>query len=207
MSAPAQHKDVAQPESFAFSPENLERANRIIVKYPAGKQQSAVIPLLELAQRQHGNWLPIAAMECVARMLSMAPIRVREVATFYTMFNLAPIGRYHVQVCTTTPCWLRGSDQVVEACRKKLGIEMGETTSDGAFTLAEVECLAACVNAPMMQINEDFYEDLDGESTARILDQLMKGEKPKPGPQIKRQTSAPVGAAFPASQPKTSGSD
>jgi NADH-quinone oxidoreductase subunit E len=207
MSAPGQPKDVAQPESFAFAAENLERAKRIIAKYPAGKQQSAVIPLLELAQRQHGNWLPIAAMECVAKMLEMAPIRVREVATFYTMFNLAPVGRHHVQVCTTTPCWLRGSDQVVEACRKKLGIEVGETTADGRFTLSEVECLAACVNAPMMQVNEDFYEDLDGNSTARILDQLMKGEKPKPGPQIKRQTSAAVGAVIPQPQAKPGGSD
>jgi NADH-quinone oxidoreductase E subunit len=202
----AGHKDVAQPESFAFNPENLERAKRVIAKYPAGKQQSAVIPLLELAQRQHGNWLPIAAMEHVAKMLDMAPIRVREVATFYTMFNLAPVGRYHVQVCTTTPCWLRGSDAVVEACRKKLGVDMGETTADGKFTLVEVECLAACVNAPMMQVNEDFYEDLDAQSTTRILDALARGEKPKPGPQVKRQTSAPVGAEF-TPQAKSTGSD
>ncbi len=197
MSAPVAHKDVAQPDSFAFTAENLERAKRIIAKYPAGKQQSAVLPLLELAQRQHGNWLPIAAMEYVARMLEIAPIRAREVATFYTMFNLAPIGRHHVQVCTTTPCWLRGSDAVLDACKKKLGIDAGETTSDGLFTLVEVECLAACVNAPMMQINEDFYEDLDAGSTARILEAIAKGEKPKPGPQVSRQTSAPLGATFP----------
>jgi NADH-quinone oxidoreductase E subunit len=140
-------------------------------------------------------------------MLGMAPIRVREVATFYTMFNLAPVGRYHVQVCTTTPCWLRGSEHVVDACRKKLGIEVGETTADGRFTLTEVECLAACVNAPMLQVNEDFYEDLDAASTTRVLDQLMKGEKPKPGPQIKRQTSAPVGAVLTPPHVKPGGSD
>ncbi|MBI1776899.1 MAG: NADH-quinone oxidoreductase subunit NuoE [Proteobacteria bacterium] len=196
MSQPAAHKDVAQPESFSFTPDNLERAKRIIAKYPAGKQQSAVLPLLELAQRQHGNWLPIAAMEHVARMLDMAPIRVREVATFYTMFNLTPIGRNHVQVCTTTPCWLRGSDAVLDACKKRLGVGVGETTPDGLFTLVEVECLAACVNAPMMQVNEAFYEDLDAASTTRILDALARGEKPKPGPQVQRQTSAALGAKF-----------
>jgi NADH-quinone oxidoreductase E subunit len=184
---------VPQPASFAFTPENLERAKRIIAKYPPGKQQSAVMPLLDLAQRQHDNWLPIAAMEYIARMLEMAPIRVREVATFYTMYNLAPIGKHHVQVCTTTPCWLRGSDGIIEACEKRLGIKVGETTADRMFTLAEVECLGACVNAPMMQVGDDYYEDLTPETTVKVLDALARGEKPKPGNQSKRLTSSPEG--------------
>ncbi len=184
---------VPQPASFAFTPENLERAKKIIAKYPPGKQQSAVMPLLDLAQRQHDNWLPIAAMEYIARMLEMAPIRVREVATFYTMYNLAPIGKHHVQICTTTPCWLRGSDGIVEACEKRLGVKIGETTADRMFTLAEVECLGACVNAPMMQVGDDYYEDLTPETTVKVLDALARGEKPKPGNQSRRLTSSPEG--------------
>jgi NADH-quinone oxidoreductase E subunit len=184
---------VKQPESFRFTPENLERAQRIIAKYPKGKQASAVMPLLDLAQRQHDNWLPVAAMEYVAKLLDMAPIRVREVATFYTMYNLAPIGRHHVQVCTTTPCWLRGSDDIVQACEKRLGVKLGETTADGQFTLAEVECLGACVNAPMMQVGDDYYEDLTPEATVKVLDALARGEAPKPGNQSRRLTSSPEG--------------
>lgn len=184
---------VAQPASFAFSAENQALANKIIAKYPHGRQASAVIPLLDLAQRQSGGWLPQAAMGHVAGLLDMAPIRVYEVASFYTMFNLKPVGTQFVQVCTTTPCWLRGSDAVLGACKKKLGIDVGETTPDGKFTVIEVECLGACVNAPMMQINDDFYEDLDAASTEAVLDALMKGEQPKTGSQIGRQTSAPAG--------------
>jgi NADH-quinone oxidoreductase E subunit len=184
---------VQQPASFEFTPQNLERAKKIIAKYPPGKQQSAVMPLLDLAQRQHDNWLPIAAMEYIARMLDMAPIRVREVATFYTMYNHAPIGKHHVQICTTTPCWLRGSDGVVEACEKRLGIKLGETTSDRQFTLAEVECLGACVNAPMMQVGDDYFEDLTPETTVKVLDAYARGEKPTPGNQSKRLTSSPEG--------------
>ena len=182
-----------QPATFAFTPENLELAKQHIAKYPAGRQQSAVMPLLDLAQRQHDNWLPIAAMEYIAKLLDMAPIRVREVATFYTMYNHAPIGRHHVQICTTTPCWLRGSDSIVEACEKRLGIKLGETTADRQFTLAEVECLGACVNAPMMQVGDDYYEDLTPETTVKVLDALARGEKPKPGNQSKRLTSSPEG--------------
>jgi NADH-quinone oxidoreductase E subunit len=184
---------VAQPAHFEFTAENLETAKRIIAKYPPGRQASAVLPVLDLAQRQHDNWLPRAAMDCVARLLDMAPIRVYEVATFYTMFNLKPVGRYLLQACTTTPCWLRGSDEVVGACRKKLGIDIGETTPDGMFTLTEAECLGACVNAPVLWVNDDFYEDLDGASTERLLDALRRGEKPPIGTQIERQASAPVG--------------
>lgn len=191
MSAP--QKPVDQPATFVFSAENLKRAEKIIAKYPLGRQQSAVLPLLDLAQRQHQNWLPRAAMDYVAGLLGMAPIRVYEVATFYTMFNLSPVGRHFVQICTTTPCWLRGSDDIVKTCERKLGIGMNETTPDGKFTLREVECLGACVNAPVVQVNDDFYEDLDAESMTRLLDALARGEAPKIGSVVGRQTSAPVG--------------
>jgi len=193
VSGPDDGAPVGQPEHFEFTQENLEAAKRIIAKYPPGRQASAVLPLLDLAQRQHDNWLPRAAMDYVGCMLDMAPIRVYEVATFYTMFNLKPVGKYLLQACTTTPCWLRGSDEVVAACEGKLGIHMGQTTPDGMFTLAEAECLGACVNAPVLWVNDDFYEDLDGASTGRLLDALRRGETPPMGPQIERQTSAPVG--------------
>ncbi len=182
----------AQPASFAFSAENLEKVKVHIAKYPAGKQGSAVMPLLDLAQRQEG-WLTQAAVRVIGDMLEMPYIRVWEVATFYTMYNLAPAGLHRVQVCTTTPCWLRGSDKIVSACKKSLGIGLGEVTADGKFGLTEVECLGACVNAPMVQINDDFYEDLDEESTIRILEALKRGETPKPGPQTGRTSSEPLG--------------
>jgi NADH-quinone oxidoreductase E subunit len=183
---------VIQPESFAFTPENLERAKDHIAKYPPGRQASAVLPLLWIAQEQHGGWLPRAAMDHVAAILGMAPIRVYEVATFYTMFNLRPVGRYLLQACTTTPCWLRGSDAVVQACERRLGIGVGRTTSDGLFTLVEVECLGACVNAPILQVNDDFYEDLDGPATEALLDALRDGKAAPPGSVIGRQGSEPV---------------
>jgi NADH-quinone oxidoreductase E subunit len=195
MSGPGDDKAVVQPKSFAFSPENLKKAEAHIAKYPPGRQASAVLPLLDLAQRQSGNWLPRAAMDVVAHMLDMAPIRVYEVASFYAMFNLRPVGKHFFQICTTTPCWLRGSDQVVEACRKKLGIGIGETTPDKQFTIVEVECLGACVNAPIIQVNDDFYEDLDGKSTATLIDALKSGKAPPAGSVIKRQGSAPAGGA------------
>jgi NADH-quinone oxidoreductase subunit E len=191
MSTPIEGPPFEQPASFEFMPENLERANAHIAKYPAGRQASAVLPLLWIAQEQHG-WLPRVAMDHVAEILEMAPIRVYEVATFYTMFNLAPVGRFHVQVCGTTPCMLRGSDDVFAACIKR-GLRKGQTTNEGLFTLTEVECLGACANAPMVQINDDNYEDLDEVRMGAILDALMRGETPKPGPQIERQTSCPVG--------------
>jgi NADH-quinone oxidoreductase E subunit len=183
---------VEQPESFEFTSENLERANAHIAKYPPGRQASAVLPLLWIAQEQSGGWLPRAAMDHVAQMLEMTPIRVYEVATFYTMFNLRPVGRYLLQACTTTPCWLCGSDAVIEACKKKLGIGVGGSTSDGLFTLVEVECLGACVNAPILQVNDDFYEDLDGPTTEALLDALRDGKAPAPGSVIGRQGSEPV---------------
>lgn len=185
--------DVAQPASFAFSDENAQRVTKILAKYPADRKASAVLPLLDLAQRQAGGWLPKAAMDHVAATLDMAPIRVYEVATFYTMFNLKPVGKHLIQVCRTTPCWLRGADELTQTCKSKLGIGLKETTADGQFTLVEVECLGACVNAPVVQINDDFYEDLDPAALETLLDALARGEKPKPGPQIDRQNSAPVG--------------
>ena len=179
-------------EGFAFTPENRARADAAIAKYPAGCQASAVLPLLDLAQRQSGGWIPRAAMEHVAELLDMASIRVYEVATFYTMLNLEPVGRHHVQLCRTTPCWLRGSDALRDACRDELGIDLGETTEDGLFTVTEVECLGACVNAPMVQIDDHFYEDLGPARMKEILRALRAGDSPAPGPQTGRQTSAPA---------------
>jgi NADH-quinone oxidoreductase E subunit len=174
---------------FAFTPEHMTRAQAIIAKYPPGRQASAVIPLLDIAQRQSGNWLPRAAMDYVADMLEMPRIKVYEVATFYTMFNLEPVGKQFVQICTTTPCWLRGSDGIVKACRDRLGIGPGETTADGKFTVKEVECLGACVNAPMVQINDDFYEDLTPEIMTKMLDDLKAGKKLSVGSQSGRRGS------------------
>jgi NADH-quinone oxidoreductase E subunit len=184
---------IVQPATFEFTPENLALAKAEIAKYPPGRQASAVLALLDLAQRQHDNWLPRAAMDYVAGLLDMARIRVYEVATFYTMLHLRPVGRHLLQVCTTTPCWLRGSDAVVEACEKKLGIAVGQTTADGKFTLIEVECLGACVNAPVIQVNDDFYEDLDGGSTEALIDALARGAAPPKGSVKHRQGSAPEG--------------
>jgi len=181
-----------QPPSFAFTPENLEWAKARIAKYPPGRQQSAVIPLLWRAQEQSGGWLPQKAIEAVAELLGMAKIRVLEVATFYTMFNLSPVGRFHVQFCGTTPCMLRGADALKKALRQMIGHE-NEVTADGTFSWTEVECLGACVNAPMVQINADYYEDLTPELLTRILNDLAAGRTPKPGPQIDRHMSAPVG--------------
>jgi NADH-quinone oxidoreductase subunit E len=181
---------VEQPAHFEFTPENLEKAKAHIAKYPPGRQQSAVLPLLDLAQRQQG-WVPIAAMNHIAEILEMPRIRVYEVATFYTMFQLRPVGKYLLQACTTTPCWLRGSEAVVAACEKKLGIHMGGTTEDKLFTLIEVECLGACVNAPILQVNDDFYEDLDGPKTEVLLDALRAGNPPPVGSLSGRLGSAP----------------
>ncbi|NYZ12236.1 NADH-quinone oxidoreductase subunit NuoE [Azospirillum sp. RWY-5-1] len=182
-----------EPAAFAFSDENQELAKRIIAKYPAGRQASAVMPLLDLAQRQNGGWLTQPIMDHIAAMLAMPPIRVYEVATFYTMYNHHPIGKHHIQVCTTTPCWLRGSDDVVAVCKRKLGIDLGETTPDGQFTLGEVECSGACVNAPVVQIGDDYYEDVGPEQMERIIDAFKRGETPPAGSQTGRQTSCPEG--------------
>lgn len=183
---------------FAFSKANKKAADIYVARYPAGRQQSAVMALLDLAQRQVGEetntqgWLPVPVIEYVARYLGMPYMRAYEVATFYTMYNLAPVGRFHVQVCGTTPCMLRGSDDVMAACKNK-GLVKGGTTPDGLFTLTEVECLGACANAPMVQINDDNYEDLTYDSMSAVLETLSAGGQPKIGPQIDRQTSAPEG--------------
>ncbi len=184
---------------FAFTPANLKQAKIIIARYPAGRQRSAVMPLLDLAQRQVGaetqtqGWLPVPVIEYVAAMLDMPYMRAYEVATFYTMYNLAPVGRFHVQVCGTTPCLLRGSDDVMAACKNK-GMNKGKTTPDGLFTLTEVECMGNCSSAPMVQINDDNYEDLDFDSMTSILETLAAGEQPKPGTQLPgRHTVEPQG--------------
>ncbi|MDE3061214.1 MAG: NADH-quinone oxidoreductase subunit NuoE [Pseudomonadota bacterium] len=180
---------------FAFTQANMEAAQAIVARYPEGQQKSAVMPLLALAQRQSGGWLPKSALDYVAGLLGMAPVRVYEVATFYNMYNLDPVGKHVVNVCTTTPCWLRGSGEIVAACEKHLGVACGETTADGQFTLREVECLGACVNAPMAQVINDqgeyYYEDLTPEITARLLDVLAAGGTIKQGPQSGRKSSEP----------------
>src|SRR5437588_7528682 len=179
-----------QPKSFAFTAENLAWAKRQIAKYPAGRQVSAVLPLLWQAQEQAGGWLPQKAIEHVAHLLGMPNIRALEVATFYTMFNLEPVGQFHVQLCGTTPCVLRGSEALKDVCHHRIGEQM-HVTGDGKFSWIEVECLGACVNAPMAQINYDYYEDLTRHSLSTILDRLAAGKEVKPGPQVDRQLSAP----------------
>lgn len=179
-------------EIFTFSKENEARIQEILKRYPEGRQASAILPLLELAQRQCGGWLPGSAIEKVTEMLGLPIIRGYEIATFYTMFNLAPVGKYHLQVCGTTPCMLRGSEDLFQVCKKYLGIERGETTGDGLFTLNEVECIGACVNGPAIQINDDNYEDLDETSFHQLLEDLKAGIKVKPGSALGRQGSAPL---------------
>ena len=170
-----------QPEVFEFNSSSLEEANKIVSKYPKGKQQSAVMALLYIAQKQNDNWIPLVAMKYIAKFLDMPYIKVYEVATFYTMYNLSPVGKYFVQVCTTTPCMIRGAYKLVDACKEKISENENELSKDQSCSWTEVECLGACVNAPMMQINDDYYEDLDKEKTLKILDKILKGETPKPG--------------------------
>jgi NADH-quinone oxidoreductase subunit E len=183
-----------QPASFAFTPENLAWAKQQIAKYPEGRQASAVIPILWRAQEQSGGWVSKKAIECVAEMLDMAPIRVLEIATFYTMFQLAPVGRKaHVQLCGTTPCMLRGGEALREVCERRIHHDQFHVSADGDFSWEEVECLGGCVNAPMVLIGSDTYEDLTPETFEQVLDALARGETPKPGPQNGRQYSAPFG--------------
>ena len=181
-----------QPKSFAFTAENLDWAKGQIARYPEGRQASAIIPILWRAQEQAGGWLPQKAIEHVAGLLGMANIRALEVATFYTMFNLERVGKFHVQLCGTTPCVLRGADKLLKLCHDKLGEQM-HVTADGKLSWVEVECLGACVNAPVAQINVDYYEDLAPATFTKILDDLAAGKEVKPGPQVDRQLSAPVG--------------
>ncbi len=189
-----------EPTHFAFDAQAEADAAAAIAHYPPGRQASAVMPLLHIVQsqmkRQTGSaWVPRIGMDVVAKRLGMAPVRVYEIATFYLMYNLKPIGKYHLQICTTTPCWLRGSDAVVAACKKIAGVEnFGETSADGLFTVTEVECLGGCVNAPILQIDDDYYEDLDGERTEKLLAGLKAGGGlPPPGSSIGRHASEPEG--------------
>jgi len=189
MSSAADHEAV-EPESFEFNAESLERAKVILARYPEERRQSAVMPLLDLAQRQYG-WLPKTVIAYVADMCGMPFVRAYEVATFYTMYKLKPVGKYHLQLCRTTPCWLRGAGDMRDVVREKLGISHDEVTDDGKFSLEEVECLGGCVNAPIIQVNDDYYEDLDRERAEKLLDSLSRDEVPEHGPTVDRQTSAP----------------
>ena len=188
-----------QPKRFAFDETSEAEITRVLAKYPPSRKSSGVLPLLWTVQKQMlrqtgSGWLPRVAMDVVAERLEMAPIRVYEVATFYAMFNKSPVGRWHLQVCTTTPCWLGGSDAVIAACRRATGIDgWNETSADGLFTMTEVECLGACVNAPIVQVNDDYYEDMDADTTERLIAALKRGEPPPPGSMRGRQTSAPEG--------------
>jgi NADH-quinone oxidoreductase subunit E len=191
--------EIPQPDSFTFDAESNAAIEKIVKRYPPGKQASAVIPLLYVVQRQMKRqtgtaWVPTKGLDAVAERLGMAPIRVYEVATFYFMFNTKPIGQFHLQVCGTTPCWLRGSDDVFRACKDAAHVSgYGQTSADGLFTLSEVECLGGCVNAPILQVDDDYYEDMDYESTVRLIEALRRGERPVPGSVTGRQTSAPEG--------------
>ena len=170
-----------QPKNFEFNPNSLEAAKSIVAKYPKDKQQSAVMALLYIAQKQNSNWIPLAAMKCIGKFLDMPYIKVYEVATFYTMYNLTPVGKHFIQVCTTTPCMIRGAYKLVDACKEKISENENQLSKDQSCSWMEVECLGACVNAPMMQINNDYYEDLNKEKTLKILDKILNGETPKPG--------------------------
>ncbi len=180
-----------QPETFKFNKKNLETAEKIIFNYPKGKQQSAVMPLLYLAQRQNNNWIPLVAMKYIAKFLEMPYIKVYEVATFYSMYNLSPVGNFFFQICTTTPCMIRGAYKLVNVCKKKISEKESKISKDGKSSWIEVECLGACVNAPMLQINDDYYEDLDPEKLEEIINKISKNEKPKTGSYRGRINSEP----------------
>ena len=180
-----------QPENFEFTKESLEEAKNIIKKYPKDKQQSAVMPLLNIAQKQNDNWIPLSAMKYIGKFLEMPYIKVYEVATFYSMYNLSPVGKNFIQVCTTTPCMIRGAGKIVEACKEKISENENELSNDTNCSWIEVECLGACINAPMMQINNDYYEDLNKEKALKILDQIILGKKPEPGSYRGRLNSEP----------------
>ena len=180
-----------QPKNFKFNAKSLKSAEKVISNYPKGKQQSAVMALLYIAQRQNHNWIPLSAMKYIANILDMPYIKVYEVATFYTMYNLAPVGKYFFQVCTTTPCMLREAYKLVDVCKKKISQNESEISKDGKFSWMEVECLGACVNAPMIQINDDYFEDLDSQKLEKIIDQIINNQKPKPGSYRGRLSSEP----------------
>ena len=185
-------EEPSQPLTFKFSSENVAKAKKIIKMYPSNFRESSIMPLLSMAQAQNHGWLPKKAIEYVSDFIEVPEIKVLEIATFYSMYNLSPVGKFHIEVCTTTPCMLRGSDHMLDLCKKKFGLEIGETTEDGLFSLGRVECLGACVNAPIVKINENYYEDLDSESLDNLLNSLKMNKKVKIGPQSKRKGSEPV---------------
>jgi len=180
-----------QPKTFEFTKENLELASNILKKYPEGRKKSAVMPLLYLAQNQNNNWIPLAALKYIGNFLSMPYVNVYEIATFYTMYNLAPVGKYFVQICTTSPCLLRGANEIIKTCQNKISKNKNTISENGLCSWTEVECLGACVNAPMIQVNNDYYEDLDRSSMEKILDSFMGGKPLEPGSYRGRKSSAP----------------
>lgn len=181
-----------QPGNFSFSKENLLKSKKIIKMYPSNFKESSIMPLLSLAQGQNNGWLPKKAIEYVSEYIGVAEIKVLEIATFYSMYNLSPVGKYHIEVCTTTPCMLRGSDSMLNLCKKKLGIGLGEVSKDKNFSLGKVECLGACVNAPVVKINDDYYEDLNSQTLNKLIESISKDKKVKIGPQSKRNGTEPV---------------
>ena len=185
-------EEPSQPVTFSFSGDNLAKAKKIIKMYPSNFKESSIMPLLSIAQAQNHGWLPKKAIEYVSNFIEVPEIKVLEIATFYSMYNLSPVGKFHIEVCTTTPCMLRGSDSMLDLCKKKLGLEIGEITDDNLFSLGRVECLGACVNAPVIKINENYYEDLDSESLDNLLESFKMNKKVKIGPQSKRNGSEPV---------------
>ncbi len=184
--------DSVQPEVFSFNSENLSKAKRILKIYPSNFKESSIMPLLSLAQIQNDGWLPKKAIEYISNLIGVAEIKVLEIATFYSMYNLSPVGKFHIEVCTTTPCMLRGSDSMLKLCKKKLDLEIGEVSKDGNFSLSRVECLGACVNAPVIKINENYFEDLDSKNLETLIENFKMNKKVKIGPQSKRKGSEPV---------------
>ena len=184
--------DSVQPNNFSFNTENLSKANKIIKMYPSNFKESSIMPLLSLAQSQNEGWLPKKAIEYVSEFISVPEIKILEIATFYSMYNLSPVGKYHIEVCTTTPCMLRGSDSMLNLCKKKLGIELGEVSKDKNFSLGKVECLGACVNAPVVKINDDYFEDLNSQTLNKLIETITKNKVVKIGPQSKRKGTEPV---------------
>jgi len=180
-----------QPDKFEFDQKSLEAAKKILSNYPKGKEKSAVMALLYIAQRQNNNWIPLSAIKYIAKFLNMPYIKVYEVATFYSMYNLSPVGNFHVQICTTTPCMIRGAYKIVDVCKKKISEKENVLSENGNCSWTEVECLGACINAPMMQINNDYYEDLDIRQSEKIIDEVLLGKKPKPGSYRGRINSEP----------------
>tara|TARA_B100000963_G_scaffold352924_1_gene366838 strand:- start:139 stop:735 length:597 start_codon:yes stop_codon:yes gene_type:complete len=181
-----------QPVEFNFNSTNLIKAKKIIKMYPDNFKESSIMPLLSIAQSQNNGWLPKKAIEYVSNFIEVPEIKVLEIATFYSMYNLSPVGKFHIEVCTTTPCMLRGSDSMVDLCKKELGLEIGDITEDGLFSLGRVECLGACVNAPVIKINENYYEDLNSDNLKKLLDSLKMNKKVKIGSQSNRKGSEPV---------------